>query len=118
MSPSNTGKENWRALLREEVFNAKTNETTEPHEKKICQDSDSQDGCVDDEPVQSKILSLSEPNGMMDDLTDFAEIRFQDESLVSSLNNVCCLMQNLRIQNLRQKCISDFSQKNRHCSTA
>ena len=106
--PINTGKKNWRALLREEVFNAKTNETTEPHEK-ICQDSDSEDDCVDDEPTQPKILSFSEAIGMMDDLNDFAERRLQDESLVSSLNKVCCLMQNLRIQNLRQKRISDFS---------
>ena len=104
----NTGKENWHALLREEVFNVKTNETTEPHEKKICQDSDSEDDCVDDEPAQPKILSLSEATGMMDDLTDFAERRPRNESYVSSLNKVCCLMQNLRIQNLRQKRISDF----------
>ena len=102
--PINTGKENWRALLREKVFNAKTNETTEPHEKKICQDSDIEDDCVDDEPAQPKILSLSEAVGMINDLTDFAERRLQDESL----NEVCCLMQNLRLQNLRQKRTSDF----------
>ena len=52
--PINTGKGNWRALLREEVFSAKTHETTEPHEKKICQDGDSEDECIDDEPAQPK----------------------------------------------------------------
>ena len=70
----NTGKENWRALLRDEVLNAKINENTEPREKMICQDSDSEkDDCVDHQPVQPRILSLPEAIGTMDGLTDFAE---------------------------------------------
>ena len=57
----NTGKENWHALLQEEVLNAKINKNTESHEKMICQDSDSEeDDCVDHELAQPKILSLSE----------------------------------------------------------
>ena len=60
------------------------------------------------EQPQSKITSLSEAIKMLDDLAEFAERRLQDESLVSSLNKVCSAMQNLRIQNLRQKRISDY----------
>ena len=76
--PINTGKENWRALLRDEVLNAKINKNTDPHEKMICRDSDSkEDDCVDDEPAQPKILSVSEAIGMMDGLTDIAEKRRQ-----------------------------------------
>ena len=77
-------------------MNSKFTENTEPHEKMICKDSDSEDDdCVDHEPVQPKILSLSEAIGMMD---YFAERRLQDGSLVLSLNKVRCLMQNLRIR--------------------
>ena len=72
--PINTGKKNWHALLQDKVLNARINENTEPHEKIICQDSDSkEDVCIDHEPAKPKILSLSEAIGMMDGLTDFAE---------------------------------------------
>ena len=75
----------------------------------ICQDNDrEEDDCVDHEPAQPKFLSLSEAIGMMDDLTYLAGKRHQHESLVSSLNKVCCLMQNLKIQSLKQKRISYF----------
>ena len=78
-------------------MNAKFNENTELYEKMICQDGDSEgDDCVDHEPAQPKILSLSEAIGMMDGLTDFAEKRFQCGSVVSSLNKIRCSMQNLR----------------------
>ena len=64
--------------------------------------------CVDAEPAQPKITSLSEAIEMLDDLAEFAERRLQDEPLVSSLNKVCSGMQNLRIQNFRQNRISDY----------
>ena len=55
-----TGKENWRALFRDEVLNAKINENTEPHEKM----TDNEKGdCVDHESVQQRFyhsLKLSE----------------------------------------------------------
>ena len=53
-------------------------------------------------------MSLSEAIEMLYDLAEFAKRRLQDESLVSSLNKVCSVMQNLRIQNFRQKRISDY----------
>ena len=93
-------------------MNAKINENTEPHEKMICQDSDSEeDDCADHEPAKPEILSFSEAIGMMDDLIDFAENRLQNEFIVSSLNKVCCLMQNLKIHSLKQKRIVTFSSK-------
>ena len=94
-------------MLRNEVLSTKTDENTEPVEKIVCVDSDSEEECVDAEPAQPKITSLSEAIEMLDDLAEFAERRLQDESLVSSLNEVCSAMQNLRIQNFRQKRISD-----------
>ena len=54
------------------------------------------------------VRNLSKAIEMLDDLAEFAERRLQDESLVSSLNKVCSSMQNLRIQNFRQKRISDY----------
>ena len=98
----------WRSLLRNDVLSTKTDENAEPVEKIVCVDSDSEEECVDAEPAQPKITSLSEAIEMLDDLAEFAERRLQDESLVSSLNKVCSAMQNLRIQNFRQKRISDY----------
>ena len=89
-------------------MSTKTDENAEPVEKIVCVDSDSEEECVDAEPVQPKITSLSEAIEMLDDLAEFAERRLQDESLVSSLNKVCSAMQNLRIRNFRQKRISDY----------
>ena len=100
--------EEWRSLLRNEVLSTKTDENAEPVEKIVCVDSDSEEECVDAEPAQPKITSLSEAIEMLDDLVEFAERRLQDESLVSSLNKVCSAMQNLRIQNFRQKRITDY----------
>ena len=80
----------------------------EPVEKIACVDSDSEEVCVDAEPAQPKITSLFEAIEMLDDLVEFAERRLQDESLVSSLNKVCSAIQNLIIQNFRQKRISDY----------
>ena len=106
--PINLSNEEWRSLLRNEVLRTKTNENAEPVEKIVCVDSDSEEKCVDAEPAQPKITSLSEASEMLDDLAEFAERRLQDESLVSSLNKVCSAIQNLRIQNFRQKQISDY----------
>ena len=106
--PIDLGNEEWRSLLRNEVSSAKTDENAEPVEKIVCVDSDSEEECVDAEPAQPKITSLSEAIEMLDDLAEFAERRLQDEYLVSSLNKVCSAMQNLRIQNFRQKRISDY----------
>ena len=89
-------------------MSTKTDENAEPVEKIVCLDRDSEEECVDAEPAQPKITSLSEAIEMLDDLAEFAEGRLQDESPVSSLNKVCSAMQNLRIQNFRQKRISDY----------
>ena len=59
----------------------KTDENAEPVEKIVCVDSDSKEECVDAEPAQPKITSLSEAIEMLDDLAEFAERRLQDESL-------------------------------------
>ena len=61
---------------------------TEPHEKNICQDSDSEDDCADDEPAQPKILSLSEAIGMMDDLLILLKEGFKMNSLSHSSTKV------------------------------
>ena len=106
--PIDLSNEEWRSLLRNEVLSTKTDENAELVEKIVCVDSDSKEVCVDAEPTQPKIRSLSEAIEMLDDLAEFAERRLQDESLVSSLNKVCSAMQNLRIQNFRQKRISDY----------
>ena len=95
-------------LLRNKVLSTKTDKNAEPVEKIVCVDSDSEEGCVDAEPAQPKITSLSEAIEILGDLAEFAERRLQDESLVPSLNKVCSAMQNLRIQNFRQKQISDY----------
>ena len=101
--PIDLSNEEWRSLLRNEVLSTKTDENAEPVEKIVCVDSDSEEECVDAELAQPKITSLSEAIEMLDDLAEFAERRLQDESLVSSLNKVCSAVQNLRIQNFRQK---------------
>ena len=101
--PIDLSNEEWRSLLRNDVSSTETDENAEPVEKIVCVDSDSEEECVDAEPAQPKITSLSE-----DDLAEFAERRLQDESLVSSLNKVCSAMQSLRIQNFRQKRIIDY----------
>ena len=101
--PIDLSNEEWRSLLRNDVSSTETDENAEPVEKIVCVDSDSEEECVDAEPAQPKITSLSE-----DDLAEFAERRLQDESLVSSLNKVCSAMQSLRIQNFRQKGIIDY----------
>ena len=107
--PIDLSNEKWRSLLRNDVLSTKTDENAEPVEKIVCVDSDSEEECVNAEPAQPKITSLSEAIEMLDDLAEFAERRLQDESLVvSSLNKVCSAMQNLRIQNFRQKRISDY----------
>ena len=106
--PIDLSNEEWRSLLRNEALITKTDENAEPVEKIVCFDSDSKEECVDAEPAQPKITSLSEAIEMLNDLAKFAERRLQDESLVSSLNKVCSAIQNLRIQNFRQKRISDY----------
>ena len=106
--PIDLSNEEWRSLLRIEVLSTKTDENAEPVEKIVCVDSDSEEECVDAEPAQPKITSLSEAIEMLHDLAEFSERRLQDESLVSSLNKVCSAVQNLRIQNFRQKRISDY----------
>ena len=106
--PIDLSNEEWRSLLQNEVLSTKTDENAEPVEKIVCVDSDSEEECVDAEPVQPKILPLSKAIEMLDDLAEFAERRLQDGSLVSSLSKVCSAMQNLRIQNFRQKRISDY----------
>ena len=106
--PIDLSNEEWRSLLRNEVLSTKTGENAEPVEKIVCVDSDSEEECVDAEPTQPKIPLLSEAIEMLDDLAEFAERRLQDESLVSSLNKVCSAMQNLKIQNFRQKQIIDY----------
>ena len=103
--PIDLSNEEWHSLLRNEVLSTKTDENAKSVGKIVCVDSDS---CVDAEPVQPEITSLSEAIEMLDDLAEFAERRLEDESLVSSLNKVCSAMQNLRIQNFRQKRISDY----------
>ena len=107
--PIDLSNEEWCSLLRNEVLSTKSDENAEPVEKIVCVDSDSEEECVDAEPAQPKIASpLSEAIEMLDDLAEFAERRLQDESPVSSLNKVCSAMQNFRIQNFRQKRISDY----------
>ena len=106
--PIDLSNEEWRSRLQNEVLSTKTDENAEPVEKIVCVDSDSEEECVDAEPAQPKIMPLSKAIEMLDDLAEFAERRLQDESLVSSLNKVCSAMQNLRIQNFRQKRISDY----------
>ena len=68
-------------------MSTKTDKNAEPVEKIVCVDSDSasEEECVDAEPAQPKITSLSEAIKMLDDLAEFAERRLQDKSLVSSL---------------------------------
>ena len=83
-------------------MSTKTDENAEPVEKIVCVDSDSEEECVDAEPAQPKITSLSEAIEMLDDSAESAERRLQDESLVSSLKKVCSALKNLRIQNFRQ----------------
>ena len=106
--PIDLSNEECRSLLRNEVLSNRTDENQEPVEKIVCVDSDSEEECVDAESAQPKITSLSEAIEMLDDFAEFAKRRLQDESLVSSLNKVCSAMQNLRIQNFRQKRISDY----------
>ena len=91
--PIDLSNEEWRSLLRNEVLSTKTDENAEAVEKIVCVESDSEEVCVDAEPAQPKITSLSEAIEMLDDLAEFAERRLQDESLVSSLNKVCSAMQ-------------------------
>ena len=58
--PIDLSNEEWRSLLRSEVLTTKTDENAEPVEKIVCVDSDSEEECVDAEPAQPKITSLSE----------------------------------------------------------
>ena len=84
--PIDLSNEEWRSLLQNEVLSTKADENAEPVEKIVCVDSDSEEECVDAEPAQPKITSLTEAIEIIDDLAEFAERRLQDESLVSSLN--------------------------------
>ena len=45
---------------------------------------------------------------MVDDLTLFAQVTLEDEELVTTLNSACRLLQEKRLQCLKQKNISDY----------
>ena len=77
--PIDLRNEEWHSLLRNEVLSTKTDENTEPVEKIVCVDSDSEEECVDAEPAQPKITSLSEAIEILDDLAEFVERRLQDD---------------------------------------
>ena len=69
--------EEWRSLLRNEVLSTKTDENAEPVEKIVCVDSGSEEECVDAEPAQPKITSLSDAIEMLDDLQNLLKEDFK-----------------------------------------
>ena len=71
--------------------------------KKICIDSDSSDNEAEYKAKRVSVPSILGAIQMIDELTLFAQVTLEDEELDTTLNSVCRLLQEERLQCLKQK---------------
>ena len=97
-TPFDTSTCEWRIRLREETLKSRIASA-----KKICVDSDSSDDEAEYEEKRVSVPSIRAAIQMVDELTLFAQVTLEDEELVTTLNSACRLLQEKRLQCLKQK---------------